>query len=530
MTNYSENDNALQLSDDDVVQIGDHELGYDSTKDEWVAEQQVPTGGPTGNHAKGGEEYVTDAQEGRYSMDFSRTGPAKAPYQHDGSDITIGAFARVDNTDDGYRGVIGRFGGNRRLYIVSAKGDGTPNWGYGYGDTFIETSESVSFGQWVHVALSFSTSDDTVRFYLDGVEIDTNVNSWPSGNTAEDFALGGLFDNHKLDQTMDGRLDDVRIYDRQLPQTEINDWSNSNPPSNGLDAHWSFEYPESENTVIDATGDPYPRKNVPRSAGGSAVPTGLANAVSAGEVLADDGNIYSTVQGAVDNATGWVFVGPGTFNEAVTVSTAGMTIEGSGYGTHIDGGTTGDAINLSAANVTIQNLSVSTTGGGGNNYVGVNLDGSANSTVNSVVVRDSDNHGIELSNSPDSIVTDCNIESCDSAAVAIQNSSVRSIVSDCYMGSNVTGEGVFVADQDCIITNNITDSVGDIGVELTSGSSDTVAGGNRIIGSGNDGFFVNSNSNDNIVFNNRISDSVNADFDQNSGSTVLDGNLTGASN
>jgi len=96
--------------------------------------------------------------------------------------------------------------------------------------------------------------------------------------------------------------------------------------------------------------------SVPKNQSGSLFPTDFADAL-AGQALADDGNLYSSVQTAVDNATGWVFVGPGTFNENVTISTQGLTLEGCGYDTLIDGGTIGSAITLSAADITVKNSS-----------------------------------------------------------------------------------------------------------------------------------------------------------------------------
>jgi len=47
------------------------------------------------------------------------------------------------------------------------------------------------------------------------------------------------------------------------------------------------------------------------SAGGK-----FEQALSNGEVLADDGTLYSSIQTAENNASDYVFVGPGTFNES----------------------------------------------------------------------------------------------------------------------------------------------------------------------------------------------------------------------
>lgn len=263
--------------------------------------------------------------------------------------------------------------------------------------------------------------------------------------------------------------------------------------------------------------------DVPRSTSDSLVPQGLAESVSAGEALADDGNTYTSVQTAVNNASGWVFVGPGTFSESVNITTSGLTLEGSGYGTLIDGGTTNDAIRVNATDVTVRDVSVQTTAGTGNAYRGVDVEGSDDATIERVVVRDSDDSGLETGGN-DTTIRNCTVLSADQDGIVTPG--VRCVVSN----NNIDGtsrHGILATTDDSVYANNVITNVGDVGIAFPN--NDNIIIGNRIINSADDGI-TNGSGIDNIIANNRISDSTNQDIDDNGTGTVLDGNLTGPSN
>jgi len=266
--------------------------------------------------------------------------------------------------------------------------------------------------------------------------------------------------------------------------------------------------------------------SIPRSTSGSLVPQGLAESVSAGEALADDGNTYSSIQTAVDNATGLVFVGPGTFNETVNVGTNGLTIEGVGYGSHIDGGG-GRAIDVGASNVTIRNLSISNTSSGVQDDGPTALWGAgAYLTVDTVVVRESDDIGI-LCGENNTVVKNCVIEQSDGEGIYpnVDTKSKFILVGNIIQGT-AEGAGIKLNSDDCTVSGNIVKNAGSNGIE--SVVNDNVIGGNRVTNSGNYGIAVSGT--DSIVYNNRVSDSTNANISDNGTGTVLDGNLTGASN
>lgn len=255
----------------------------------------------------------------------------------------------------------------------------------------------------------------------------------------------------------------------------------------------------------------------------------LTSALNDGEVLADDGYVYSTVQAAVDASSSWIFIGPGTFNEAVTINTAGLTVCGSGRNTLIDGGST-HAIGVGGiADVTIKNLSVQTTAGGGNNADGINLgDGTTsayNNTVKNVVARDSDRDGIRILSESSSAIN-CVVESSDNAG--IHAARIYNSVNGCRFESGVSGVAIAMGDDDGIAVNNTITATANDGVNTFNGN-DHLIGGNRIHGVGDNGIRIASGI-DNIIFNNRVSGSTNGDISDAGTGTMLDANLTGVAN
>lgn len=260
-------------------------------------------------------------------------------------------------------------------------------------------------------------------------------------------------------------------------------------------------------------------------AGNEPVDSSIASVLSEGEVLADDGEQYASIQDAVDASDGWTFVGPGTYYENVTIDKDDFTLKGAGYDTLIDGGTTGNSISIISENVVVTDLSVRTSPDSGKFIHGIfdNRNNAKGATIKNVTVRDSSGSGIRLFNSTDVIITNCKIETAENLGIL---TSTRGIVSNCKVLGTRNSVGIYIVDDDAIIVNNLIKSVA--GNSIRSGGNDQIVGGNRIINSGEDGIIIQKS--DSIVFNNRISDSVNQDINDNGTGTVTDGNLTGSAN
>jgi hypothetical protein len=242
-----------------------------------------------------------------------------------------------------------------------------------------------------------------------------------------------------------------------------------------------------------------------------------------GEPLADDGRTYSTVQAAEQAANGWVFVPPGTFNEAVDIDTTGLNLIGSGYNTLIDSGNSGSPISVDTKNVTIKNLSVSTASN--DSYEGIVFtSGADGGTVTSCTSRESGTEGISAIGASDCVIKNCVARTTPGTGFAANGE--RTIITGCIV-DNISGKGIFYNGDDSIIANNIIDNPNGDGVQ--GSANDVLIGGNRIISSGQSGVNIKGGT-DHILFNNRISDSSGSDISDSGSNTLLDSNLTGSAN
>ena len=118
---------------------------------------------------------------------------------------------------------------------------------------------SVPTGQWAHVAGSWS-SGNTVKIYVNGVLAGQSASSY-TGNlnydNARDFRIGHN-SNGQTENQFDGRIDDVRIYNRELEVHEINHLASLTAlPYIGLPtpvAHWTMN--ETSGAILaDASGN-----------------------------------------------------------------------------------------------------------------------------------------------------------------------------------------------------------------------------------------------------------------------------------
>lgn len=254
----------------------------------------------------------------------------------------------------------------------------------------------------------------------------------------------------------------------------------------------------------------------------------LVKALKEGKPMADDGRTYDTIQQAERAASSWVFVPPGTFTENPTITTDGLTLRGSGYNTLIDGQQIDHALTNKADNVTIENLSVR-TGGSSNNKNGI-TNSADDVLINSVTVREAGELGIRCDEGDDTnnvTVVNCTIGPHHEQGISPSNSGgvvVGNIVS---MGEK---HGIHQnGTPGAIIANNIVDGTSSASnANGIRGEGDSILIGNRIISASEDG--IKMTGDNSIIANNRISDSGNSDIDDNGTGTVLDANLTGASN
>jgi len=273
------------------------------------------------------------------------------------------------------------------------------------------------------------------------------------------------------------------------------------------------------------------------SAGGK-----FEDALANGKVLADDGNLYDSIQTAENNATDYIFIGPGTFNENVTVDTDNLTIIGTGTGTVIDGGSGGEALLVQSSDVTVKSLKARTTQGSGSNADAITYISGFGRVVN-CEVDESDAGAISVRQG---LVTGCTVEGSINAfgieavfgraiisgnRILAGNTGIsvrtRGVTVESNIISGVSGRGIDSSSYDLIITGNRITDTGSDGVGLSG--DDVLLGGNVILNSADDGIRIVGA--DNIVYNNRIKGSTNSDLNTSFATNPeLDSNLTGDPN
>jgi len=105
---------------------------------------------------------------------------------------------------------------------------------------------AITAGQWTHVVVTASASE--LKVYINGANTFTQATAWTNG-------VDGIFNfmrRYNLDSaaTVNGKIDDVRIYDRALTAAEIRQLYNQPPPQSGLVGYWNFE-----GDVSDSSGN-----------------------------------------------------------------------------------------------------------------------------------------------------------------------------------------------------------------------------------------------------------------------------------
>jgi hypothetical protein len=148
---------------------------------------------------------------------------------------TVMAWIRVTDWGESDHGRIldksSQTAGDRDGWMIAVNGDNPSveiaqgfTGGRGYWRTQAGT---FTLNDWVHVAFVYdasSAANDPV-IYLNGVAQSSLVEVSPSGTLRSDASISLRMGNHaqSTSRTFDGKIDDVRIYDRMLDAAEIND-------------------------------------------------------------------------------------------------------------------------------------------------------------------------------------------------------------------------------------------------------------------------------------------------------------------
>ena len=96
------------------------------------------------------------------------------------------------------------------------------------GTDLTASSSGLSTGTWTHVAVVFDSSDDA-NFYVDGGSAEVVAGAASvTANTDDNWHIGA---NQNTTEEWQGRIDDLRIYNRELTSTEIGRLAAGNTPA-----------------------------------------------------------------------------------------------------------------------------------------------------------------------------------------------------------------------------------------------------------------------------------------------------------
>lgn len=184
----------------------------------------------------------------------------------------------------------------------------------------------------------------------------------------------------------------------------------------------------------------------------------IMEGLATGQHAADDGELYPTVQEAVDAATGWAAC-LGSVTETVSIGTADFTLKGYGWGVStIDGGAN-DAVQASAAGITLDGLDITTDAGG--TGAGFNdTAGNGQLTVRNTRFRGCGGRTMDIL-SNESTVGGCRIENPQSGGTTAVVFNAHNCLTTGTVFSGGNSSAVEVQGTSCEVSSCIFENVGD---------------------------------------------------------------------
>ena len=173
--------------------------------------------------------------------DTGATGQVAGAYEFDGEDdflslpgftpsddsVSLACWVNLDDlgTTGDYEGTQFHFWGDgspqfELVYFVRPDNSGSLEWWYYDGEEtgVTETGEEPPIGEWAHIAGTYDDDNGEFALYLDGSEIGTASATIDASFNGDNNLVG---DHPGEDRWLDGRIDEVRFYDRALSESEV---------------------------------------------------------------------------------------------------------------------------------------------------------------------------------------------------------------------------------------------------------------------------------------------------------------------
>ncbi|MCF7846946.1 MAG: FG-GAP-like repeat-containing protein [Candidatus Gracilibacteria bacterium] len=212
-------DLSLSAGDSDLVLYLPFEEGSGSTAYDWSSSDNDGT--------ISGATFVDGKAGNGGAMSFNGTSDyisiADDTSQDITGDVTISAWAKpVSGTMNGF--ILGKHVDANNDYILGYRQDlgffiQKRDAGMGYQ----AKSGAVTTDTWHHVSVTYTSTTNDVKVYVDGID-ETIASTGIAGyNTDDELVLGRRARGGSSDIYFDGDIDEVRVYSRALTQTEIID-------------------------------------------------------------------------------------------------------------------------------------------------------------------------------------------------------------------------------------------------------------------------------------------------------------------
>jgi hypothetical protein len=171
--------------------------------------------------------------------------------------ITMSAWVNLDSYTAGGvhtdRGVIMIKPYAYYMTITSATGK-LASYFYGVDPNHRDSNAQVPLNEWTHVSLTYDGT--AIKYYINGVLDKTYADTGTiDERLASQFSIGREIYND-YGRAIDGKISDVRLYNRALSDDEIMQLYNKENVTAGLVAHYPLSEGAGE-TVYDARGDVY---------------------------------------------------------------------------------------------------------------------------------------------------------------------------------------------------------------------------------------------------------------------------------
>ena len=186
------------------------------------------TGNQDGSFGNGAS-WTTDEAVGDYALDFSGDSPGSnssvivsdnATQDFGSGDWTV-AFWMNSSTPSGQVRLVGDYDSSSqgRGFIVYA--DSSLRLELDDGSTSSTTAHTITFnGGWQHIAFTFDSTSNDVLWYINGSNVHSTSYTGGSINTSDPLRMGATSGSSG---DYEGKLDDVRLYTRELSSTDISE-------------------------------------------------------------------------------------------------------------------------------------------------------------------------------------------------------------------------------------------------------------------------------------------------------------------